>query len=931
MKRLYYLLLLLPFLSLAQTATGYEQQFDYGLQNLSPQAVMNPVYWGTVGSDGTMGKMPYFRPAYGDTGVLTFAGLTTNSSTTINIGAVTGWVQDNETTPSSPVSTYVNYAGATGVTVTTVGSGTSSYVMLSSAGVISFQNTFPTSSERKAKIWLGKVSHPAGAVTLVVNEPDYITSPMAFSRDWVQATGPYANNGVYPSANGANLNINISQGTITGDGINFVNDRAKPNTITMGPNTVASFMIRTQTGAGGGATTAITPGFYDVAGTITAIPGSSNQATIEYIWAVPGAGYIVQLGQTLYTNFGAAVAALGKETSFVVYPNLPGNAIPIAALVVTKGCTALNNTGVTAQFFPANKQGDFFGATAGFSTATLQSAYNNSLVPQIVTTSTLGPLTATSSGVWDAAAFENSGNGIGVRSKTTGNGWGSYTESQSTGIANFTTIGSTGDGVVSNGEPSGTGRIYVGKNNGVETFSVTKAGLLTGASLYSNGAVSATSANARGNYFTNALTATANSDNLTCLDLSPTFTNGAFTGVFNNLIKGAWNTSNFRIADLNAGSVMMYSVSSPSFTNYFSFATTTSYTLNAPSAAGNLSFALGGTSRARIMPSTGNLILQNGGTFTDVGYRLDVPVDNVRFGGSLTLSTAPTTSAGSYDIVTRNSSTGVIEKVLSSSLTDANALHKTGDESFTGIKSSINTGTSQINGFDLTNNGTSSARSVTLTNNASGLSLLCNNNSSGYGLYSANSGTGGTAVYGANTVNVGKAFSSNNQAGGYGYYSSNTGAGIGFYSSNEYTGHSIVSNGVSGSTGLVYVGQNNGTNTFTVDKLGNVAVNSISSNTTKITITTAVSITTATLDANSISQDGRHVVIDNGVNAINLTCNGGVTTSYGKIGSGAITFVQGSGRTLVQLSGTAVMNGIAGSKATIWSNGTTDYLEIFNY
>lgn len=101
--------------------------------------------------------------------------------------------------------------------------------------------------------------------------------------------------------------------------------------------------------------------------------------------------------------------------------------------------------------------------------------------------------------------------------------------------------------------------------------------------------------------------------------------------------------------------------------------------------------------------------------------------------------------------------------------------------------------------------------------------------------------------------------------------------------------------------------------------------------TPKITITTAVSITTATNDAGGLGQNGRHVVIDNGANVINLTCNGSVTASYGKVGTGAITFVQGSGRTLVQLSGTAVFNGIAGSTATLWSNGTTDYLSINNY
>lgn len=98
-----------------------------------------------------------------------------------------------------------------------------------------------------------------------------------------------------------------------------------------------------------------------------------------------------------------------------------------------------------------------------------------------------------------------------------------------------------------------------------------------------------------------------------------------------------------------------------------------------------------------------------------------------------------------------------------------------------------------------------------------------------------------------------------------------------------------------------------------------------------ITITTSTSITTATTDSNGVGQDGHHVIISNGVNAINLTCNGGVTTSYGKVGTGAITFVQGSGRTLVQLSGTAILSGIAGSTATLWSNGTTDYLTITNY
>ena len=100
----------------------------------------------------------------------------------------------------------------------------------------------------------------------------------------------------------------------------------------------------------------------------------------------------------------------------------------------------------------------------------------------------------------------------------------------------------------------------------------------------------------------------------------------------------------------------------------------------------------------------------------------------------------------------------------------------------------------------------------------------------------------------------------------------------------------------------------------------------------QITITTAVSITTATTDVSGNGQKGRNVIISNGASAINLTVNGGTdfVSSYVKHGTGAITFVQGSGRTLIQVDGTAVLNGLVGSTATISSVSTTDYLRISN-
>lgn len=101
---------------------------------------------------------------------------------------------------------------------------------------------------------------------------------------------------------------------------------------------------------------------------------------------------------------------------------------------------------------------------------------------------------------------------------------------------------------------------------------------------------------------------------------------------------------------------------------------------------------------------------------------------------------------------------------------------------------------------------------------------------------------------------------------------------------------------------------------------------------TQITISTVVNITTDTLDTLGFKQKGRNVILDNGGTAINLVVNGGVgfSASYMKFGTGSITFLAGSGRTLVQVDATAVLNGIVGSTATITSVGTVDYLRISN-
>lgn len=59
----------------------------------------------------------------------------------------------------------------------------------------------------------------------------------------------------------------------------------------------------------------------------------------------------------------------------------------------------------------------------------------------------------------------------------------------------------------------------------------------TPAKLNVTGSITASAALARGVYFNNTLVAAANSDVLVGLDINPTFTNGAFTGVSNYALR----------------------------------------------------------------------------------------------------------------------------------------------------------------------------------------------------------------------------------------------------------------------------------------------------------------------------------------------------------------------------------------------------------
>lgn len=187
-----------------------------------------------------------------------------------------------------------------------------------------------------------------------------------------------------------------------------------------------------------------------------------------------------------------------------------------------------------------------------------------------------------------------------------------------------TLIGATNNYGFNGNIPAGTNRwnLYMGGTASNYLAGYTGIGtttLGTSTALTVGGTETASSAIARGQLINPTLVASANGDVLVGLDINPTFTNGAFTGVNNFGIRVAAGTGiqTGIITGLNNLRLTTVGISS------------------------NIAFSLNQTSFeiGRFHGTTGNFTLQNGGTFTDNGFRLEVS-GPTRLNGLLTVVSA---------------------------------------------------------------------------------------------------------------------------------------------------------------------------------------------------------------------------------------------------------------------------------------------------
>jgi len=341
-----------------QVSSGMEQEFDYGIKNNSTQTVTTPTYLGTVGADGTYGKILLEdlqgKKAFLSTGLIKNGLISANGDPTkFNITAGIGIIS-NFDDPENPTSTIINFPAFTGITPTYLLTGTITYVAINNTASVVMQATPFTPEQRRSLIVLGAVIHSNLTTINVINN---ISAPTNAStnqlHDFIEAVGALNLTGNKYTANGANLQLNKSAGLIFKLGSNFVNDWKNPHELAQTSGTSLTFRYRTQNGTEGSDRINLDPALYDLNNVLTSVP--NNKFTIQTVTMFQSGVTRIQYGQNYYDDLSSAKNAIFLR-NFVLEPNSKENGI-IRAYIIMRNTTTSLQTVADADILEAQKFG----------------------------------------------------------------------------------------------------------------------------------------------------------------------------------------------------------------------------------------------------------------------------------------------------------------------------------------------------------------------------------------------------------------------------------------------------------------------------------------------------------------------------------------------------------------------------------------------
>ncbi len=287
------------------------------------------------------------------TGLKTFgdgtdAALSVNTDTTkFDVGPIDGYIVDATVTPT--LTTHVLRSATTAETTPFLATDNVTHIGVNASGTIMTQATPFTDTQSRSIIPLGVVAHPDLSTITVTNaRPATIQSPVNQLHDFIRGVQEVRFSGLKYSANGTNLKLDRTAGTLFGIGIQHtatLNPIDNPNTLPLSAETVVTNMLYV---ASDNSNTAIVsdnliPTQYDPNGDIdNLVTVGNNQFTIQYIVAFAEGRTNVQFGQTEYGSLAAGRDAIENEP-YILASVIADNAIVLAAIVMKKETTALNN------------------------------------------------------------------------------------------------------------------------------------------------------------------------------------------------------------------------------------------------------------------------------------------------------------------------------------------------------------------------------------------------------------------------------------------------------------------------------------------------------------------------------------------------------------------------------------------------------------
>jgi len=269
----------------------------------------------------------------------------------------------NQIGPQSPTIVKVDFPGATVQLDAAAQARGITWWLVDGFGNIFQQATIPTNEQFRQYIVLGAsfLDTSLGQIAQTQSLPVILPQLANQFNDLLIALGSFSISGNIISANGANLSINKSSGTIFARSFNhytngFLTDN--PHVADSPALTVAPFR-RALRGILPPATpisTTIDPANYDLNGVLTPVGGGANNSTLQriYLFASEDANnrLVVQYGQTVFSSLVNAVNAVGSGT--YVPSQVAATGALIGYLAVTRTATNLSDP-AQAVFINAGK------------------------------------------------------------------------------------------------------------------------------------------------------------------------------------------------------------------------------------------------------------------------------------------------------------------------------------------------------------------------------------------------------------------------------------------------------------------------------------------------------------------------------------------------------------------------------------------------